>query len=70
MRGWLLVEYSTVEIFGALRWKFTPHFIPGPSHWKQAQPVRFSTGCLAPPLRRACQSRSARSRLDSEAKLR
>ena len=32
-----------------LRWKFTPHFIPGPSHWKQAQPVRFFTGCLAPP---------------------
>jgi hypothetical protein len=32
-----------------LRWKFTPHFIPGPSHWKQARPARFFTGCLAPP---------------------
>jgi hypothetical protein len=32
-----------------LRWEFTPRFIPGPSHWKQAQPVRFITGCPAPP---------------------
>jgi hypothetical protein len=49
MRGWLLVENSIVEIFGAASLEVHSAFHPGPSHWKQAQPVRFFTGCLAPP---------------------
>jgi len=49
MRGWLLLETPLSRFSAPLRWEFTPYFIPGPSHWKQAQPVRFITGCLAPP---------------------
>ena len=38
---------SLLRFSAPLRWEFTPHFIQGPVHWKQAQPVRFTTGCPA-----------------------